>query len=164
MSDWTPERAATVGRRLAGRVQRSLASHRDYRTLRREELRWVGVGLGVREAALTATDQARTLMVTLDAGAALPWAAPATAQEVLVVSGELQATGADGSSRLMPCGYALRGAADAGSLVAVGPARLYLRETRCPSMRRRGGACLGAGSRRCLSARAGGTPPSPAWR
>lgn len=134
MSDWTPERAAAVGRRLAERAQQSVESHRGFRTLRREHLRWADAGLGVRQALLTTTDQGRVLMVTLDGAAALPWPADATAQEVLVISGELQAQGEGGDvQRLGPHGYALRASAAAGSLAAgPGPVRLYLREMTVP--------------------------------
>lgn len=129
MSIWTPERAAAIGARLAERARQSVLTHREYRTVRREGLHWADTGLGVRQALLNATDEARTLIVALDAGAALPWPVDATAQEVLVVSGELLATGEGVAQRLGPHGYALRAAPDGGTLAAAaGPVRLYMRE------------------------------------
>ena len=52
MKAWPADRAEALGARLAERARRSVEAHRDYRTTRHNELRWVDAGPGVREALL----------------------------------------------------------------------------------------------------------------
>lgn len=130
MSSWPDERSAALQQRLAERVRRSVQAHREFTTVRREDLRWQPVGAGSEAAVLTATAYSRVELVQLGPGAALHWPADAHAQEVLVVQGRVQARPADVAepTALSPYGFALRAAADAGSLLAFdGPARLYVR-------------------------------------
>jgi quercetin dioxygenase-like cupin family protein len=130
MKPWSDERIDAVQRRLAERVRRSANAHREFTTVRREDLTWQTVAAGCEESQLVSTAYTRVVQVRLAAGAALHWPDDAHAQEVLVVQGSVQAVpaGADAPSVLAPHGFALRNAAAAGALRAHdGPALLYVR-------------------------------------
>lgn len=130
MSDaWTPDRAAAIGTRLAERARRSAEAHREFRTVRREDLQWLPAGPGAQAALLHGHGDARTSLLRLEPGAALPWGDGVHAQEILVVSGRLRAASDGGDPvDLPPTSYALRSAADAGRLGAGEPATVYVRE------------------------------------
>lgn len=132
--DDSDEHLAAIGERLAARVRDSARRHREFRTVRRADRHWRAAGPGAAEAVLVEHPQARVTMVRLDAGAALPWSPDATRQEVLVVDGALRARPRDGADVLLDRhAFALRDAADAGTLVAHGgPAEVYRRELRVP--------------------------------
>lgn len=123
-------RLAAVRRRLLDRAARSVELHRDYRTVRRAQQQWTTLFAGCRRALLAETPVARVALYSLDAGVALPWQDDATAQEILVVAGCVEARAAAAArQRLVPYGYVLRGAGTAGSIVASdGPATLYVRQ------------------------------------
>lgn len=126
---WTPDRATAIGTRLAERARLSAEAHRGFSTVRREELRWLAAGPGTQAALLNQRDDARTRLLRLETGAALPWADEVFAQEVLVVAGGLRAIACDADPvALPPTSYALRSAASAGRLEACAPTTVYLRE------------------------------------
>ncbi len=119
MKNWNPDRSEALGARLAARVQRSAQAHPDFRTTRQADLQWSAPVAGAQEALLDASEQARATLVRLQPGARLPWPAGTTAQEILVVRGELQAQPAGQVAvTLAPHALALRSALDAGELVA----------------------------------------------
>jgi quercetin dioxygenase-like cupin family protein len=130
MTPWSKERSDAVQRRLTERVHRSVDAHREYTTVRREDLDWQTVASGSEEALLATTAYTRVVQVRLAAGTALHWPGDAHAQEVLVLQGSLDATpsGTDASIELTAGGFALKDAAGAGTLRARGgAARLYVR-------------------------------------
>jgi quercetin dioxygenase-like cupin family protein len=132
MKNWNTDRAAALGARLAERAHRSVLAHRDFRTTRQADLQWSAPLDGAQEALLDAGDQARATLVRLRPGARLPWPAGTTAQEILLVEGELQAQPA-GQAPIMltPHALALRSAPQAGELVAsaqAGPCLVYVRQ------------------------------------
>ena len=127
----TPDRLATLGLRLAERARRSALAHRDYRTIRREDRTWTGAGHGCQQALLWQGAAVRTTLLRLMPSAELPWPDDVTAQEVLVLQGQLRArtAGAAADVVLAPQGYALRGKHAAGSLTAVSAdTQVYVRQ------------------------------------
>lgn len=133
MKAFPADRAAALGARLAARARSSVAAHRDFRTIRHNELHWADAGPGVREALLDAGEYSNATLLRLAPGARLPWAAGTTAQEILVVEGGLLATPAGQPPRLMvDLAFALRDREDAGELTAAAdqPATVYLRQMR----------------------------------
>jgi quercetin dioxygenase-like cupin family protein len=131
MTAWPQERADTLGQRLALRARQSVLAHRDYHTVRREDLNWTAVAAGVSEALLHARPQARATLVRLQAGAQLPWPDGVSAQEVLVVEGQLLAKAEAGAPvTLERHALVLRSAFEAGSLTACGDqaTTLYVRQ------------------------------------
>jgi quercetin dioxygenase-like cupin family protein len=123
------DRLAALGDRLAERARHSVQAHREYHTLRREDQIWAAAGAGCSQTTLWQGASARIQLLRLEAGAALPWPADATAQEVLLVQGRVATRAADGDTLLQPYAYALRAAPDAGTLIARdGPALLYVRQ------------------------------------
>jgi quercetin dioxygenase-like cupin family protein len=130
MKPWPKERSDALQQRLTERVRRSVDAHREFVTVRREDLPWQTVADGCEEAVLTSTAYTRVVQVRLAAGAALHWPDDARAQEVLVVKGNVQAlpAGAEAPTVLAPHGFALRDDAAAGTLRAQdGPALVYVR-------------------------------------
>jgi hypothetical protein len=130
MKPWSKERSHALQQRLAQRVRHSADAHREFITVRREDLIWQTVAPGAEEALLACTAYTRVVQVRLAAGAALHWPGGTHAQEVLVVQGQLQASpaGDEAPGVLAACGLALRAAAAAGTLRAhEGPALLYVR-------------------------------------
>jgi hypothetical protein len=130
MTTWSEERSNTVLSRLAERVRHSVNAHREFTTVRREDLTWRTVAAGCDETLLATTAYTRVVQVRLAADAALHWPADAHAQEVLVVQGCVLAVpaGRDEPSVLAAHGFALRNAVAAGTLRAHdGPALLYVR-------------------------------------
>ena len=130
MTTWSADRATSLGERLAQRARQSAQAHRDFQTMRREDLRWTAEAEGASEALLHARTSARVTMVRLQAGASLPWPADAQAQEVLVVTGQLLAQPLGQPPVTMARhALALRSEPNAGTLVASGtePTTLYVR-------------------------------------
>jgi quercetin dioxygenase-like cupin family protein len=135
MKAWPADRAAALGARLAERARRSAEAHRDYRTTRRDDLRWTDLGPGATEALLHAGEYARATLVRLAPGARLPWPMGTSAQEILLVEGRLVAMPADQAPLVMePRAFALRAAEDVGELVvdAGEAALLYVRQMLAP--------------------------------
>lgn len=120
----------SIRQRLLARARRSIAAHRDYRTVRREQQQWLAFAPGCRRALLVETPVARVAMFSLDAGAVLPWPEGTAAQEVLLVAGRADALPAGGVEQpLEPYALVLRNDGAAGSLRARGgPATLYVRQ------------------------------------
>jgi hypothetical protein len=127
---WSGLRETSVRGRLLARARHSVERHRDYRTLRREDRRWDELASGCRRALLSETPQGRVALVHLARGAALPWGAGVTGQEVLVVEGTARALPAGGPTLDLPrLSFGLRRSAEAGRIEATdGPATLYVRE------------------------------------
>ena len=135
MKSWPEDRIDALQQRLAERVRRSADAHREFTTVRREDLPWQSVAEGCEEARLTSTAYTRVVQVRLAAGGALHWPADAHAQEVLVVQGSVEAlpAGTATPTALLPYALALRDGAAAGTLqAAAGPALLYVRHLLAP--------------------------------
>ena len=131
MTPWSPERASLLGERLAERARQSAQAHRDFHTVRREDLIWTPWLAGTSETLLHAGPLARVTLVRLQAGAALPWPLDATGQEILVVSGALLAQPIGQGSVLMERhALALRAGPESGTLTAHGDevVTLYVRQ------------------------------------
>ncbi len=126
--------AQGVRQRLSERIRRSVEAHREFRTVRREQLAWAMTAPGCAEATLARTEYSHVTLVRLDAGAELAWPAGAFAQEVLVVDGGVLAEPASAAAQpLTRWSLALRRAADAGVLRAHGgAAQLYVRNVQVP--------------------------------
>ena len=128
-----PDLLASLGHRLVLRAQRSVLAHLDYHTLRRRDRAWSAAGPGCQQALLCQTPAARISVLRLAPGAALPWPDDVTAQEILVLEGQLSAcaAGAGVAVVLGQQGYALRGERGAGKLTAMAAgAQVYLRQMR----------------------------------
>ena len=98
-------RHAALHQRLLTRVDDSAARHRGYLTVRRDQLPWQPLGPAVRGKLLRASGGLRAELLQLQAGAPLPAADDALAQEVLVVQGSLQA---GNGPLLAPLAYLVR--------------------------------------------------------
>jgi quercetin dioxygenase-like cupin family protein len=132
MKNWNPDRAQALGARLADRVRQSALAHRDFRTTRHADLQWSALVDGAQEALLDASPQARATLVRLQPGARLPCPMGTTAQEILLVQGELLAQPV-GQPRvtLTRHALALRSSPQAGELVASAqaePSLVYVRQ------------------------------------
>lgn len=123
-----------VRRRLGERIRASLLAHREFRTIRREQLLWSIAAPGCATAPLARTGYTQVSLVRLESGAALPWPAGACGQEILVVEGSMAAEVANGPpQRLQRWSLALRRDAGAGTLHAAdGSALLYVRHLLAP--------------------------------
>lgn len=124
----------SVRRRLAERIRASVQAHREFRTIRREQLLWSIAAPGCAAAALTRTEYTQVSLVRLEPGAALPWPAGACGQEVLVVEGSVAAEPTTGPPQRLPrWSLALRRDEGAGVLQAAdGSALLYVRHLLAP--------------------------------
>lgn len=130
---FTPARAAAIAERLQARALASIARHRPFHTMRREDLRWRSIAPGCEAAALVAHEQAEVALLRLAPGAALPWPPGTTAQELLVLDGTLLLQPADAPPQpIGRHGLVLRTAANAGRIAAPAdaPARVYARQLR----------------------------------
>ena len=130
MMAWPLDRAAALGERLAERARRSALAHRDFHTVRREELSWTTLANGSSQALLHASPQAHATLVRLQPGAVLPWPVDVQAQEILVVQGELQAQPLGQAPVTMALhAMALRSGPEADTLTAssTDPTTLYVR-------------------------------------
>ena len=118
--------------RLAQRIGKSVRAHRDFRTIRREQLLWSISTPGCAQATLTNTEYTQVMLVRLEPGTVLPWPRGAFAQEILVVEGQVQAEPADGAAARMLNRWSLmlRHGAKAGAVRAAGSttAVLYVRQ------------------------------------
>jgi quercetin dioxygenase-like cupin family protein len=121
-------------RRLSERIRRSVEAHREFRTVRREQLLWSIDAPGGAQATLTRTDYTHVALVRLESGATLAWREGTWAQEVLVVEGSVRAEPKGGTTQtLARWSLALRRSEDAGALRATGgPAVLYVRRLLAP--------------------------------
>lgn len=120
-----------VGERLLQRIRISSSAHRGYRTLRREQHRWLAVAPGIREHGLRDDDGMQVSLYQLDTGA--HWRLPpgAAAAELLVVRGRLQAAGTQAGEALAAEGYVvLDQGVGAPTWVAAEPTLIYLRSRR----------------------------------
>lgn len=124
-------------RRVLERVQRSVALHREYTTVRHNAVPAAGVAPGVVGQALWRGPAMRVARLTLDGGAELPWSDDAQGQELLLLRGALDALPAGGAPmRLGPQGYGVRGRTAGTTLRAAEPGtEVYLRE-RCLGLER----------------------------
>lgn len=93
----SPERELQVQRLVMDRVRRSVASHRDLTTVRREDGDWLATGAGLRQRLLHEGHGMRVQLIQLAPHAAWPWLPGALAVEVLVVDGGIVVDG-DGMS------------------------------------------------------------------
>lgn len=120
--------------RLSERIRRSVEAHREFRTVRREQLAWAITAPGCAEATLARTEYTHVTLVRLDAGAELAWPAGTFAQEVLIVEGGVHAQPSGAAAQpLARWSLALRRHADAGALRAQGgPVQLYVRNMLVP--------------------------------
>jgi quercetin dioxygenase-like cupin family protein len=118
-----------IAARLARRARASVAAHREFRTVRREDRPFSAVAPGCEEALLRNDAGARVALLRLAPGAELPWAAGTTAQEILVVDGVLSVRPAGAKAQALPAqGLVLRQAASAASIAAADvPTLVYLR-------------------------------------
>ncbi len=132
-SSFTAARADAIGERLQARARTSILRHQPFRTVRREDLRWQSAAPGCEAAVLVTHGQAEVALMRLAPGATLPWPEGTTAQELLVLDGELLLPSADAApQRIGRYGLVLRTAADAGSITATGnaPVQIYARRLR----------------------------------
>lgn len=136
MTTFLPGEAPSLAlrERLRERIRRSVEAHREFRTVRHEQLVWSITAPGCAQATLTRTEYTHVALVRLEAGAELAWGLGTFAQEVLVVEGNVLAQPAgDATQPLARGSLALRRRADAGALRAAGgPARLYVRNMVLP--------------------------------
>ena len=126
-----PNSLSLIGARLAERARRSALAHRDYRTIRLEDRTWAALDAGSWQATLWQGLASRTVVLRLQAGAALPWPDDARAQEILVLNGHLAARAAGSAVEMIlaPQAYALRSALEAGSLTATdADTQVYVRQ------------------------------------
>jgi quercetin dioxygenase-like cupin family protein len=120
-----------VRRRLAERISKSVRAHRDFRTIRREQLLWSISAPGCAQATLTSTEYTQVMLLRLEPGTTLPWLASAFAQEILVVEGQVHAEPAGHSVRTLGrWSLLLRRSAKAGVVRAAGASTtvLYVRQ------------------------------------
>jgi hypothetical protein len=124
--------------RLSERIRRSVEAHREFHTVRRDQLLWSIGAPGCAEATLTRTEYTHVSLVRLERGTALSWPAGTCAQEILVVEGSVQAEPPNGLAEtqgqtLARWSLALRRSEEAGALRATGgPALLYVRQILAP--------------------------------
>ncbi len=111
--------------RLIARLRESVERHRDFVTVRREDLRWRIGAPGWADAALARGACSATRLVRLEPGTALPWADGALAQEALLLEGRL-----GGAAQGLERGsLVLRGSAGAEAPHAgEGAAQMYVRD------------------------------------
>jgi quercetin dioxygenase-like cupin family protein len=120
------ESAARLG--VLGRIRDSVAAHREYLTVRREDGVTQPCADGASHRVLREDDLMRVGIVHLADGAQLPWLPGAITQELLVLGGALAE---DGESPVMRGrhAYCVRPLADdAAVLRASGDTTVYLRE------------------------------------
>ena len=124
-----PARADALRCGVLERVRRSALAHREYVTVRREDGEAHPGAGGTTSRTLWASARMRVEIVRLDAGAALPWPADATAQELLVLDGALTGAGAQPVGR-HAYGVRQRGEGDAPlrAVGAVGASTVYVRQ------------------------------------
>lgn len=119
------DRGADLHQRLLTRVTDSAERHRGYRTVRREQSDWQALAPGARSRVLRDSGGLRAELVQLQAGALLPQAGDAQAQEVLVVQGGLHDGAAAQSAVLGPLAYLVR--QGGGQWQATAPTTLFVR-------------------------------------
>jgi len=123
---------ASLRARVLARVQRSVALHREYTTVRRQHGVWAAAMPGVAARRLREDAVVRVELLRLDAGAVLPWPDDARAQELLVLSGALDAQPQEGQQVMLgPQDYAIRERdAGLGLRAAASGAEVYVRQRR----------------------------------
>ena len=120
----TPQPQSTLRSRLLDRVRASHAHESQFHTVRRDALPWAPLAMAVRHKPLARTALARSCLIEIDAGAALPLDAAFTQVELVVLSGQAIA-----ATTLLACGKAACMPHDRDHVLRAGlaGARLYLR-------------------------------------
>jgi anti-sigma factor ChrR (cupin superfamily) len=123
-------RAGALRRGLLDRAHHSAVAHREYSTVRIEDVAWQPVAPGVTGRLLRGDASTRVEVLRLVSGATLPWPEDAHAQEILVLQGALAAPGAAASCTGVPgaVGYCVRQRQLLGEpLLALADATVYVR-------------------------------------
>lgn len=126
MSSFSSEAAthAAIRERVLARVRHSVAAHREYRTVRREDAAWLPQAPGVAARTLRDDGAVSVQMLRISDGCALPWAEGVEAQELLLLEGAL--ISADGIDRHLRHAHGVRLAGDE-PLTACGATSVYAR-------------------------------------
>jgi quercetin dioxygenase-like cupin family protein len=133
MTDTSIEAAACAAlrERVLARVRRSVAQHREYRTVRREDASWLPLAPGLAGWTLRDDGAVVAQLLRLDDGCVLPWGGGVQAQELLVLDGALTEIGGERCHLRLAHGARLRGEVPR-EVRAGGPTRVYLRQLRGP--------------------------------
>ncbi len=115
--------------RLIGRVRDSIEANRVFVTVRGIDGAWAQSARGVRHKTLHAGEASRSHLIELDAGAVLAPRVLSTAEEWLILDGELEVDAGTGVVTRLPAGAYHRLAAGhpLGRATARRPVRLYRR-------------------------------------
>jgi quercetin dioxygenase-like cupin family protein len=114
-----PDRSARCRQGLMSRVRRSALAHSGMHTSRREDAEWAALAPGVQARALGASAGLRVDLLRLAPHAAWPWPAQVHAQEILVIEGDLDISGAAATPQhLVPLQQRVLGCADLWQRVA----------------------------------------------
>lgn len=117
---------------LMTRLRSSVAAHREYTTVRREDLRWQAAAAdapALQTQCLRSNPQFVVELWQLEAGQALSWPEQAVALEVLVVAGALCTPDGQPGPNAQAYGYLVCDEAHQFTQwQALGPTRLYVRQ------------------------------------
>lgn len=118
---------------LMARLRASVAAHRAFTTVRREERRWRDVAPGWQAHGLRRNERCLVEWWQLEAGARLQWPAGAGALELLVVAGALGTAAGDCLQTVQDAGYFVAGEPHRlPPWRALAPTTVYVRQRLAP--------------------------------